>query len=499
MQIDDDVLLHILAFLRVPDVISARQTCKRMTLLSQFRSVWQTVCQDQVVTKCLPFVDTTTRPLSTMRQAELEARARRAYRLSQTWLSSRQSNTFFRPHKITSTRDTHVFDIRFLPGHDATRFMTVSKDIWYQICIWELDEQTSEVRKLLTWGPRGVIICSLVLNDDSNSEGTIAVSTLQNDAQCIVILSLMPEGDSYVLKEVASINAASHKPMLVHGDLLVTSDDFSTVLVWNWRTGEHATLQHPADDNGPFLHHDQCVQVVFSHNSVLVVRERTVHLFPMPNLQSTSSPIDPLVSHPFTWIDSIHVQVSVSPQSDPGSYPSISILCREEGENPWSTGTHYIHLYSIDPNPSYDASDPQSIPYSFPPRLVARTVSKKGYSRCSQVILGARGTAVWIHPQDRSSTGLVSPDLFAHVTELQRTVSTAGPAHETLMISAFPGPLFNEKSAAVSKTGSGDCVAVEGRPLWTNGLNDWSAIDYDESNGRIAIGTSQGKIMIMNI
>lgn len=476
--VNDDVLLHVFRFLHVPDVVAIRQTCKRLSVLSRVRLLWQTIVQEQIVSRGLPFINTTARPLSKMRQPELEARARRAYRLSLAWstLSSTSStsslsqsyspSSVFRPRTMWSAQDKNVFDIRFLPGHDGRRFMTVSGGIWFHVSIWEINSgeggDSSEsgggqaARKLVEWGPKGLVISALVLNDVEGTEATMAVSTTRDDAHCILILSLSrtrsrKRGSStttpkFDLKEISCLRAASHQPMLLHGDLLVTSNDFSTTVIWNWKTGAHVTLQQPADDAGLWVH-DRCVQVLLTHQSVLVVRARSIHLFPLPsflvaspapisggfkskskygrsrrrpalssNLSSSStssfssvsssssdssssssssstspsppsqalpvspqphlfhqqsphslppsSVVEPIISHSFGWINSIHVQVSVCGEQSSddehesgggrkGDWPALTILCREEGADFWSAQAHQIQMYVLEPNPAF--------------------------------------------------------------------------------------------------------------------------------------------------
>lgn len=90
-----------------------------------------------------------------------------------------------------------------------------------------------------------------------------------------------------------------------------------------------------------------------------------------------------------------------------------------------------------------------------------------------------------------------------------------GAAHETLVIAAFPGPLYHRPSDSAATSEEADAstssatdpsaprkhtvAQVKGRPLWTNGKNDWTSVDYDEVNGRIALGTSGGRVVVMGI
>lgn len=74
--------------------------------------------------------------------------------------------------------------------------MTVSGGIWFHVSIWEINSgeggDSSEsgggqaARKLVEWGPKGLVISALVLNDVEGTEATMAVST--NRDECVSFL-----------------------------------------------------------------------------------------------------------------------------------------------------------------------------------------------------------------------------------------------------------------------------------------------------------------------
>ena len=165
-------------------------------------------------------------------------------------------------------------------------------------------------------------------------------------------------------------------------------------------------------------------------------------------------------------------------------FEALSILIRAEVDDPWSA----VALYALDPNPDFvepmspseaspvapsEAFLPASnsptvplhvsspiLPYMFPPPMHTNVIS------------GPRGTAVWIHPHDRASAGLVTAQ-----------VSTVS---ESLIAAAFPGPMNGGER-------------VETKTLWMNPLNDWTSIDFDEDMGRIALGSRYGKVTLLEL
>lgn len=199
---------------------------------------------------------------------------------------------------------------------------------------------------------------------------------------------------------------------------------------------------------------------------MLVVRARSIHLFPDPVLHDVPLTYTPLARHSFGWIDS----VSVTGRSEPST--PLTILLRGESDDPWSSGLHSLDFYTLQPG---DAS----LPYVFPPTLVSQVQAVRGSLRCREVVLGPCGTAVWIQPQDRTVGGLVPTD-DAYPIQAR---------HESLVVAAFPGPLEMLNDTAITR----------GRTLFTNSLNNWTSLDYNEELGRIVLSSSFGRIMALEL
>jgi hypothetical protein len=203
---------------------------------------------------------------------------------------------------------------------------------------------------------------------------------------------------------------------------------------------------------------------------------------------------DALAHHSFGWVDG--VSASMTPRPNPvdiSDYPrdhTISILLRSESDNPWTQEQHNLRFFTLKPNPHYAPAPQQddwpstsSLPYLFPPSLTAEVSSVHGSLRCADIRLQPHGTAVWVHPRNRSATGLIPSD--AHLQEVP--ISDAPPASERLVAAVFPGSL--------SRTGTGD----ETKTLWINESNDWTCLDYNEELGRIALGSRSGSVTLLEL
>ncbi|SJL10793.1 uncharacterized protein ARMOST_14187 [Armillaria ostoyae] len=182
--------------------------------------------------------------------------------------------------------------------------------------------------------------------------------------------------------------------------------------------------------------HDHCLQIVFTPPTILVVRARSITVYTAPPLPTR------IATHSFGWVDG-------------ASATQTSILIRSQSDNPWAAELNSLELYSLS---------------SFPSAVVSKISSRRGALRCTDVILGKRATAVWIRPHDRA--------MVSHWEEHDGC--------ETLIAAVFPGPLNRTAQVRV-------------REVCMNSLNNWTAFDYDEDLGRIALGSGFGKITIVQL
>jgi len=467
-------------------------------MLSNLRVVWTNIYSVYVLQKRYPFPKI---PLDSMSVSELEHYTCHAYALGSRWLSGHPMPC--RAAFIDATSNTSVCEIRFVPGHAGHWILIVSKGVWDVITIWDV---SGDPRKCCEWSPRGAIFNGFCLNTHPSSVATLAVSVLKNGEHTVDILSVDVDTNStYHLRTLKTIRS-NFRAIKLEGDSLAISDDVARTVVWNWRTDTSAVLEHPEDNMGVW-EHNKCIHIVFAHRSVLVVRARSIHLFPEPILCDSPKVYQSVARHSFGWIDGVSVTATYSDPMSP--FQPLSILVRGESDDPWSSGLHSLDLYTLRPNPSYrpptpdvevepepepdiaSLQKPQSIPYIFPPTLKTQVRAIRGSLRCRDVILGPCGTAVWIQPQDRAVVGLLSSDELP----LQAIRSVSG--HESLVAATFPGPLAPPSTTANSNPAL--ATVTRSRTLFTNHFNNWTSLDYDEELGRIALGSSFGRVMILEL
>ncbi|KAK0237325.1 hypothetical protein EDD85DRAFT_770504 [Armillaria nabsnona] len=403
----DDVLIYTMSFLSVPDILLLRQTCKRFHALTRLRIVWTNAFKFGIVSNDYP---------CSLDDPDLEHRTRHAYRLASRWLA----DSPLTPKSEAIFFGSPVSEIKFVPGRQHKWVLIVSKGIWSVLTIWDVTRQ----RKRSEWSPKGAIFTGVKLNTDPESEASVAVSLSQR----IVLLHLNDYG---TLHEIHSVDT-DLRPVTLSGDVIALDDDVSQTVIYNWKSEERAYLDDVRDTQ-----HDHCLQVVFTPPTILVVRARSTSLY-----TALPSPTR-IATHSFGWVDG----ASATP---------TSILIRSwQNINTWASEPNSFELYSLS---------------SFPPTLTSKVSSRRGALRCTDVILGTRGTAVWIRPHDRA--------MVPHWEEHDGC--------ETLIAAVFPGPLNPTDQVRV-------------REVCMNNLNNWTALDYDENLGRIALGSGFGKVTIVQL
>lgn len=189
----------------------------------------------------------------------------------------------------------------------------------------------------------------------------------------------------------------------------------------------------------------------------------------------------PYAQSTFGWVDGIFVSVPPSSPEDSTGMKGqpLSILVRTKNDDPWSS-TFKIQLWTLGPmTSSYETTDDGPY-YNFPPSMTSEIVTpRRGALRCTDMVLGPYGTAVWVQPEDYSVAGLISSNV--HLQNMPVPQS-----HETLVAAAFPGLLNTQDEPQVKSS-------------WKNHDENWTCLDYDEERGCVALGSTAGAVTILDI
>ncbi|KAH6905563.1 hypothetical protein BKA70DRAFT_1291594 [Coprinopsis sp. MPI-PUGE-AT-0042] len=522
-------------------------TCGRLGSLSRERSVWVEACHHHVLSKGYPFPRGI--KLDSMTLEELERYTMQGAKLPTKWrerantkwptpsgdpLGSFQSTMSIEGHSGSAV--THTY---WLPR--SNMLLTVSKSIWLVITIWSvgrLGDPSPQPTKLCEWSPRGSIFKGLAINADPASPATLAVSVLdQSSEHQVHVLSLKGSADLLFLETLVSF-PTFFVPMTLEGNRVALCDDLAQTAIWDWSTSEYAVLDESLrqertepESLRDLWGHDLPAQVLFAYESIIVVRARSLCLFPDPkiiaaqaapssikddtNTRADPPAVAPLARHTFGWLDGVSIAPRVSTNLRRGQPPSYTILLRAESDDPWlPVNSHNLQGYSLvfnkeyleyrkdhpsppdtkdvysmntpdtaDGTPSPTSGPTPSLPYIFPPTFETSIPTSRGPLRCQTIRVGRCGTAVWVKPSQSwgETMGMVSPSLVMSMGPLAEHIAISGQSggHEDwsrkvcLMASILPGSPLRAEAAIGSETTPSllMCANLE--------LHDWTSLDYD--------------------
>ncbi|KAA1477182.1 hypothetical protein DENSPDRAFT_875101 [Dentipellis sp. KUC8613] len=462
-MLNDDVLILILYALPVRDILSMRKTCRRFALLSRQHALWTHACLSEVLTHNLPFPRH--RALASLSQDQLERLTVRAIHFQTIWdpvpKATRRAFTF------EATRSYAVGQIQFIPGHDERYLAVVTHGIWSAINIWDIGPtSTGPARRVVEWSPQGATLSGLVVNSEPDCDGTLAV-TLHPTGRPprIEVLSLRPDPEGppesmkMKLETIASMESASNTALL-EGELIAFSKDDMLIELRNYKTKYFALLGSSSASRANHL-----LYIVLSHhtNTVEVFRTYNIDEYTLPSLlPPTTSPPDPHLPFCDPWYMNWADALAVTPQMHTGN---IGFLRRMTQDNPWSEATGTIELQEFRPG---------ALPRGTSPATTYELPVPRGSLRCRTVCLGPCGTLAYVVPRPHDAQGLTALDVHAQDTALD----VAPPARERLVL---------------ARAGAGECA------VWANAEADdrWTALDYDEASGRVALGSGYGRLTVL--
>ncbi|OJT09736.1 hypothetical protein TRAPUB_13767 [Trametes pubescens] len=412
------------------------------------------------------------------------------------------------------------------------------------ISCWDVGDLSAaqngtQPRKVADWCPKGAIFSGFVVNTDPDSDAVLAtamqIGSGQRSIEILAITNRESGNPSFV--SICNI-ATSFKPIALKGDLIAFSDDACETIVMNWRENTFALLKGSRQLLNENFQYNRCLQVVFAHRSVLVVRARCVELFPEPVLRSAEDSFttyEPVGFHTFGWIDGVSVNRQCDPLDGTDSMATsledapLSILLRTESDNPWASGVHKLEQFLLFPNPAFAeftdappsdtstntpgpstlptvATPPPIAPYIFPPVRAEHTLpAVRGFLRCTDIILGPCGTALWIQPRAARTAHLTGLDVHSSDAQVLDALNPdylhpddaplSGSADRTKTAEALCGAVF---AGPLQKRHPE--LQARARKLWVQQKDNssWTALDYDEERGRAALGSSDGTVTILD-
>ncbi|KAK7437386.1 hypothetical protein VKT23_018631 [Stygiomarasmius scandens] len=234
-------------------------------------------------------------------------------------------------------------------------------------------------------------------------------------------------------------------------------------------------------------------EAIIQHDYAVFLRTKTLELYPLSRFRRGEEDlisISPASVHEFQFrIDSCrmechltpHLSYSLSTDDDhPPIFP-IHILIRYSSFFPWPV--NLIHHYTLCPNRAYDLNglgigpeivNANNLPYHIQPLLLHTISSPVRLFSISDMAIGRYGTALWIdtHTED-------------HFSQADRGQRLAAYKLQTL---------HSTDDAQESQDQNTDVVAS--MVFEFNDRDDWNRIAVDDKEGWIAVGTTDGRIVV---
>ncbi|KAJ2911843.1 hypothetical protein MD484_g8570, partial [Candolleomyces efflorescens] len=442
---------------------------------------------------------------------ELERAAFNSYRVTQKWVSMAKGD--FDPRVFYTCEKVRIFkahndsvsvrEVFFLPHgiHGHNLMLTVSKKIWSVLRVWMVNEVGDPMGE---WGRRGVLFKNIAVNQDSESQVTVAVGMVTAEGQHTVeFLKLTP---SFSFETVCSLET-NLSPIALKGDLVALCDAKSKTAIFNWATSGYALLDDDDGDDSDSLRAKYVHQVVFAHESVLVARFLSLSLFAMPELHpgyhENAMAHRPLSKFEYGTQDGMCISLS-------NDLKSCKIIMRE-GSDPWRPQDDInLRVYDLPFNPDYyrqsppeleDPPETQSPPYLFPPRLKATIPTSRGRLVATGIRLGKCGTALWVKPKPWRGVaeGMVTMPYIVPELEPPRLPSEDEREKEYVM-----GAVLWDSALRGDTDGSlvsaDEPIVLKPFEMKTNGKReDWTCMDYDEETGMFALGHEDGAVTLCSM
>ncbi|KAF9233179.1 hypothetical protein BU15DRAFT_80381 [Melanogaster broomeanus] len=474
--LNDDILIYIFAALSIPDILTLRQVSRRLSLLSRQHSIWYNACKFEILQNDIPFPKG---PLTSLSANDLERQTLRAYNLGINWRSPTT-----KLYHVASVADKSgaIEEIRFLSHRGQNWIVTTSRGIWSDLYLRDCDA----LQVVAQWSPGKALFNGMVVNTDRDSDAAIAIAVQRDGVMSVEILSLSHDDQTSGIKvqQMATLDTP-HKPIALRGDLVALCNHDSETLILNWKTREQCILRSPETWQDKPLH------VMFAQGSIFVVRARSVCIFREPRMEFPDNELpitEPYAFASYGWVEGVSLSLSTQLHA---CQPSLSMLVRTKGDDPWRLEDQFQFLtLKSDPNnvasstsddddtPSID-SEPPTFPFT---HVSSLSSPHQGPLRCSDMVLGPYGTAVWVQPADWAPAGLILDNV-----DMQH--APVPPSRETLVAAIFPG-LLNRGSLAGEA-----CIKVS----FENTGCAWSCLDYDEEQGLIALGSNFGEITMLRL
>ncbi|OCH89152.1 hypothetical protein OBBRIDRAFT_778851 [Obba rivulosa] len=543
----EEILLQIFRELRIGDILAIRQTCKTLEAFTRERSVWYDALQVHVQEKGITVPGLHDRDIHFMSAAQLERLTLHAIRFYVNWTSALPTWTRkidIHPDSSFNMRKAMNVSVQFLPGRHG-RFLltnTIHNHLdrnaaapqphrTFLVQCWDLRQDIAACVAIMQLV---AIWVKITVNTDPLSEATFAITQSETIGGYTTSLHMIdfemndPSAAFRLLKEVPSFKQA----LALQGDTFIATNEDLTIRLIDTKADRVTYALRPlVMNNDPQVHPEEyrCLQVLLLDGHMLAFCRQYIFLYILPTMSppeyigpiTLHSPQElfPTAHYKWNWsIDSIvvsprlhrrtYTSIDNTHADDSTHLPVIDILLRFDTWFPWPV--NMLHQSVLFPNPDYHPdltlslpSDGSAVPYfaskESTPRMVHSVASPLRLFTPSDILLGRRGTALWLEalpdpsvPEQAADFGqrvagkvLVQPRHLPHVREVGGNRALPGYVSEALS---------GSQSAAEWEE-----VAARNVTVFRETASDdetWIRMALEEDEGKIAIADAEGTILL---
>ncbi|KAF8512389.1 hypothetical protein JB92DRAFT_280026 [Gautieria morchelliformis] len=503
-RLPNEVIVEFICLLAVEDIISLRMTCQKLYALTRLRCVWHTALHHHVIARGLsvpsPYPISGERYLAAS-SFDIESRTVHASRLHNNFTSEDPGPRVTRAVKIPSVvgdlddidpseRLNRISEVAFLNTASGHQYLVAAYSL-YRLGCWEISPDGGSVYLVALWTSQHLIRrirvneLSECLEHDSaqgllgvaceSEPGTFEVTILGLDRfrGCFLNLGTIDAGAASWLHFFRGpLLGLSEQPRVVHWQ-----DDCIFRL--------YGEIVFPGDWN------NTVDMSVLEDNSLLMVTHTSIELFLIPTNQApcSISSLCAVARFNLPWrlltiataVTGYNLQthcIRIPGQKPPRRQP-LSVLVRS-----LDGGFHVIHHYVFDIETLQPDGKPPAIPIRFPPTHV-RTIHI--LPSCGKICLSPSGRGCWLEtrnvgPKTHSYPARCVVPLYINAVSTQLL---APDIPEEWQVD------FNVGTKTLYERPCGWKDLVDGRQRI-------SSVALDDSMGRIAIGDTDGCIVVLN-
>ncbi|KAG8897393.1 hypothetical protein FRC00_004329 [Tulasnella sp. 408] len=488
-SLPEDIYDEIFSHLTIREILELRTVCKAFLRATQLRQVWFRAIHRQILGENLTLARQR-KPLGELETKELEYLARRTMKLAKNMAAHSPRPTSyatvrdqFRGNEQQSGAEIYITQVMLMDGLAGSKWLLCMSG-GFKISVWEILPDPVSCVPAGRWDNASPML-DVKLNTVPDAEGRLAI-TMQDRGQpgsyrCVIMkLSPLESGKIPAFTTLDILPKPTGSLVYFRGDLIFFfRRRLGNITVINWRTKAEAVFHVPDGEELPSfraleIHADKIGFVTIDH----------IFVFDFPSDEATlfesTTPRLPIAVHALTTEDGAPMKIEKAiivpyPPSWQLFLPSpdfgMSVILRRKINPSAHEAFHYLISWNMPTEKEGKGQDPQAAA-DIQIKCFRKAVIAPHY--CADVKYAKSGRGIILSQAKRS--GKVQEGLSAF--DPRRRHHLTGEVVEDSEMPWRPFAPIELPSNVI--------------------LNGCTAIDHDDGEGRIVVGTSEGKITILD-